>query len=153
MSPLYNNIFHGRHSVLACIGSLSGALLERASVLWLCWALFDAVFPFLLVLCHVQARDMRIFPSRTLLPHVYRSSGVMLSMRNKIVQLNYVFLSPCIPIMFHPDRWTHGRTNFHWMIKCMCQWPLGHALLYSEQISTVRHAVAVFTQHLVKLHH
>ena len=32
-------------------------------------------------------------------------------MRNKAVQLNHVFLSPRMPIMFHPDRRTHGQTD------------------------------------------
>ena len=43
--------------------------------------------------------------SQALLPHAYHSSGVMLSMCNK---LNHVFLSLRMPIMFHPDKQTHG---------------------------------------------
>ena len=42
----------------------------------------------------------------------YRSRGVMLSMRNKTVQLDHVFLSPRMPIMFsgQTDKWP-GHTD------------------------------------------
>ena len=58
-----------------------------------------------------------MLPFQALLPlalesiHVCRSSCVMLSMRNKTVQLNHVFLLPRMPIMFHLDRRTHRQTD------------------------------------------
>ena len=70
----------------------------------------------LLVLCHVQAGDMRAV--RLLLERFsfYHSRGIMLSMRNKTVWLDHVFLLPRMPIMFHhiwSDRQTDTRTNGH----------------------------------------
>ena len=38
------------------------------------------------------------------------SSSVTLSICNKTAQLNHVFLSPRMPIMFHLDRWTSRLT-------------------------------------------
>ena len=70
-----------------------------------CCLLCLAIF---LVLCHVQA-GVAIYALFTSFPSTSPSVvlGIMLSMRNKTVQLDHVFLSPRMPIMFS------GQTDRH----------------------------------------
>ena len=69
-------------------------------------------------------------PSRALLPLLSMFAVLHWATLSRYVehaqQLNHVFLLPRMPILFNPDRWTHGQTdtwthgqtNFHWTIKC-----------------------------------